>query len=49
MEELIHEIGIRRAKRAIGGPKIPDDVLQLRLFAVRASPKASASDSIVAA
>lgn len=38
MEGLIHEIGIRRAKRALTGPKIPDDVLRRLLTAATFAP-----------
>jgi len=36
--ELIHEISTRRAKRALGGPKIPDDVLHRLLTAATLAP-----------
>jgi nitroreductase len=38
MGELIHEINIRRAKRALTGPKIPDDVLRRLLTAATFAP-----------
>ncbi|MBE0617422.1 MAG: nitroreductase family protein [Proteobacteria bacterium] len=38
MEELIHEISIRRAKRALTGPKIPDEVFRRLLTAATLAP-----------